>query len=147
MSAIEVKFRIRKITTDQFATVDSVVVQEDSIKVNFGFGFGINEDHKIVGCNAKFEFSSNEVPFIILNVLCDFEIAPESWNSFINTELKSIILPVSLVTHMAVLTVGTARGVLHSKTENTKFNKYLLPTINVTESLRSDIAIALEKLT
>jgi len=64
----------------------------------------------------------------------------------INTELKSIILPVSLITHMAVLTVGTARGILHSKTENTKFNKYLLPTINVTESLKSDIAIALEKL-
>lgn len=146
MNENQVKFGLRKITTGQFATIDSVDIHDALIKLNFGFSFGLNEELKIVGCNAKFEFISNEMPFIILNVMCDFEIEPDSWNSFIDTKLKTITLPLSMVTHIAVLTVGTARGVLHNKTENTKYNKYFLPTVNVSESIKSDIKIALQRL-
>jgi hypothetical protein len=146
MTENEIKFGLRKITTGQFATIDSVQVYEDAIRLNFGFGFGINEDFRIVGCNAKFEFLSKEVPFIVLNVMCDFEIETESWTNLINTDLKTINLPVPLITHLAVLTVGTARGILHCKTENTAFNKYFLPPLNVTESLKTDIVITSQKL-
>jgi hypothetical protein len=37
-----------------------------------------------------------------------------------------------------MLTVGTARGVLHAKTENTKYNRYVLPTINVASMIKND---------
>lgn len=145
MNQEEIKFGLRKITTGQFATIDSVIINEDSIQLNFGFTFSINEEFRMVGCNAKFEFVTEQMPFIVIDVSCDFEIAQESWANFINTEANSIILPLQMVTHMAVLTVGTTRGVLHSKTENTKFNKYFLPTINVTDSIKSDITIHLNK--
>lgn len=141
-----IKFGLRKITTGQFATIDSVAINEDAIQLNFGFTFGINEDHRIVGCNAKFEFFSHELPFIVIDVLCDFEVAQDSWNSFVNAESNIITLPLSMVTHMAVLTVGATRGVLHSRTENTKYNKYFLPTINVTDSITSDITIDMQKV-
>lgn len=146
MNENQIKFGLRKITAGQFATIDSVAIQEDLIKLNFGFTFGLNEEHRIVGCNVKFEFISNELPFIVFNTLCDFEIEPDSWNSFIDAELKIIKLPASMVTHIAVLTVGTARGILHCKTENTKYNKYFLPTINVSESIKDDITFPLQGL-
>lgn len=38
-----------------------------------------------------------------------------------------------------MLTIGTARGVLHSKTENTTFNQFLLPTLNVNELVQKDV--------
>ena len=47
--------------------------------------------------------------------------------------------------HLSVITVGTARGVLHAKTENTPFNKFVLPTINVTELVKEDVSFDLEK--
>lgn len=146
MNQEEIKFGLRKITTGQFATIDSVAIHEDSIQLNFGFTFGINKEFRMVGCNAKFEFVSEQMPFMVIDVLCDFEVAQDSWTSFLNTGSNKIILPLSMVTHMAVLTVGTARGVLHSKTENTNYNKYFLPTINVTDSITSDITIDLSKV-
>ena len=40
-----------------------------------------------------------------------------------------------------MLTIGTARGVLHSKTENTPYNKYLLPTLNVSDLVNNDLIL------
>lgn len=145
MNSEEITFGLRKITTGQFATIDSVAIKDDSIRLNFCFTFGINEDFRMVVCTAKFEFFSEELPFMIIDVSCDFEVAQASWKYLINTDSNKIILPLFLVTHLAVLTVGTARGVLHCKTENTKYNKYFLPTINVTDSIKSDITIDLIK--
>lgn len=146
MNANIIKFALRKITTLQFATVDSVQVQLDTINLNYGFGFGLNEENKIVGCSVKFEFFSNSNLFIVINVLCDFAIEPESWESFIDKEKNVMVLPISIATHLATLTVGTARGILHAKTENTDFNKYFIPTINVTDSLKEDVVIPLLKV-
>lgn len=143
MEENKVKFGLRKITTTQFATIDSVEIDVQSIKLNFGFGFGINEANRLLGCAAKFEFLSNGMPFIVLSLTCDFEIESETWDSFIHTDSNTIVFPLSMVTHLAVLAVGTARGVLHAKTENTKYNQYFLPTINVTDNIKEDIVIAL----
>ena len=37
--------------------------------------------------------------------------------------------------------MGTLRGVLHAKVENTPYNMFILPTINVTELVKEDIVI------
>lgn len=41
--------------------------------------------------------------------------------------------------HLTTIMVGTARGILHAKTENTLFNQFLLPTIDVTELVTDDV--------
>jgi len=146
MSTDIIKFALRKITTLQFATIDSVQVQEDKINLNFGFGFGSNEENKIIGCSVKFEFLSDATPFIVLNIVCDFAIEPDSWAGFYDNEKNAIVLPVSIASHLATITVGTARGILHAKTENTVINKYFLPTINISDSLQHDVVISSQKL-
>lgn len=146
MNGSDIKFGLRKISTGEFATIDSVAVQEDAIRLNFSVGLVISEEQRMIDCNTKFEFLSKEVPFIVLNVQCAFQIAPDSWESFINKESKTIVIPVSFSTHLAFLTVGTARGILHSKTENTPFNKYFLPTLNISNIIKNDIIIESKKL-
>ncbi|WP_262906606.1 hypothetical protein [Tenacibaculum finnmarkense] len=37
-----------------------------------------------------------------------------------------------------MITVGTTRGVLHSKTDNTIFNEFILPTLNVSQMITED---------
>jgi hypothetical protein len=136
-----VPFRLVNIATTQFATIDSVSIQDDSIDISVEYSFGINEENRILGCHSRFLFLSNKNTFIILHVSCEFEIELEAWSHFINQESKKITFPKLLGTHLATITVGTARGVLHTKTENTKFNSYFLPTIDVTQSIISDISL------
>ncbi|HBF88041.1 MAG TPA: hypothetical protein DDX39_05305 [Bacteroidales bacterium] len=145
MNKNNVKFGLRKISTVQFATFDSVDIKEETIKLNVGFGYGLNAGQKILGLHTRFEFLSNETPFIILNCVCDFEIDSKTWDSFINIVSNTLTIPHSLAIHLAMITVGTARGILHSKTENTKFNTYFLPTINVADSIKTNIVLELQK--
>ncbi|MPN63841.1 hypothetical protein SDC9_211608 [bioreactor metagenome] len=50
-----------------------------------------------------------------------------------------LLVPKNFMQHLAVITIGTARGILHAKTENTPFNQYVLPTINVSEMIKDDV--------
>lgn len=56
----------------------------------------------------------------------------------------SYLVTQGLATHFAVLTVGSARGILHAKTEGTIYNQYLLPTIDIKEMIQEDIILHLE---
>ncbi len=138
-----IQFGLRKIATLQFATFDTTEIVDNAINLNFAFGFGISAVNRLLAVSGKFEFLSNEKPFIGLDVSCEFEIEANTWNSFIDHENNTIVFPLAFVTQLATLTVGTARGVLHAKTENTKYNNYFLPTLNITESIKTDISIGL----
>ena len=56
-----------------------------------------------------------------------------------NKEKKELIVPKGFISHLVMISIGTTRGVLHSKTENTIYNKFLLPTINVNELIKEDV--------
>lgn len=141
----EIKFGLRKINAAQFATIDSVKVNEDSIDLNLGFMFGVDETTRFVECDFNVEIRSSKQAFIKINVSCVFEMVQEFWDSMMDIENNSICLPLVLVTHLATITVGTTRGILHSKTENTQFNKFFLPTVDVTQILTDDIIIELNE--
>ena len=141
MNIDKVKFGLRKITTQQFATFDSVKVEDKTIAINLNFGFGINDKHRILGCSARFNFLAKEESFMVLDVKCDFEIEEEAWNHFIDQDADTIVFPKGFVQHLGVITIGTSRGILHSKTENTE---YFIPTLDVTASLKEDIRIKLK---
>jgi len=49
------------------------------------------------------------------------------------------VIPKGFLTHLTVLTIGTARGVLHTKLEKTGFEKYLLPTLNISDLIKEDM--------
>ena len=53
-------------------------------------------------------------------------------------ESNLLKVPKGFLSHLAVLTIGTTRGILHAKTEGNCFNKYVLPAINVTEIIKED---------
>ena len=83
-------------------------------------------------------YKCNNNLFLVLKCESSFEIEIQSFEKFkFNKNL--IRLPKALLTHLGVLTVGTARGILHSKVENSKFSFLLLPTINVTEMIKEDM--------
>jgi len=78
-----------------------------------------------------------------LETSCEFKIDKESWDSFLQEDQKSIMFPQGLMTHLTTIMVGTARGILHTKTESTLFNRFPLPTVNVTELVTEDVVMYL----
>lgn len=138
----QISFGLRQITTEQFAIIESAF---DESKTNFELGtglrFGFNTDKRIITPLLAINFSQDKNPFLLLEIGCHFEIIEEHWKNLFNTDTLELKLPKELARHLVMLTVGTLRGVLHAKTENTPFNKFFIPTINVNDLVKEDILI------
>ena len=144
MEELKVVFILRKISTQQFATIDTNCVENTIIKLGTEIKYGIDEKHRMIACHSRIQFISNDLPFIIIHLSCEFELIEDSWHNFVDVSHNLLKLPVGFMQHLAVITIGTARGVLHAKTENTKYNQYFLPTINVTDLVKEDFVFNLE---
>lgn len=138
----QISFGLRQISTEQFAIIESAF---DESKDNFELGtelrFGFNTDKRIITPLLAINFSQDKNPFLLLEIGCHFEIIEEHWNNLFNSDTKELKLPKELARHLVMLTVGTLRGVLHAKTENTPFNKFFIPTVNVNDLVKEDLVI------
>ena len=135
-------FALTGLRTVSFAIIDTAYKKTGVSNLITGLGFGLDIDDHIVTCNFRVSFEKKKnQPFLLLEVQALFEIEKNDFLNKIKQEDNSYRLVKGLAVHFAVLTIGSARGVLHSKTEGTRFNEYLLPTINVNDMLKEDIII------
>ena len=134
-----IKFALTKINTDQFAIIENAFKQGDDVNVKIGLQFGANKENRILSVKVSIQFEQRELPFLIIEASCAFSIEPTDWNKLV--QKNNIIVPKRVMTHFAVLTVGTVRGILHAKTEGTNYNGFVIPTVNVTELITTDIRL------
>lgn len=131
-----ISFGLERITTEQFATVDNAYKKGQPITIETEFKAGVAKPERMVGIFMAFKFECAEKLFMVLEVACHFKIKQESWKSFESSKPHKV--PVDFMRHLGMITIGTARGVLHAKTENTKYNKFPIPLINVEEMIKND---------
>lgn len=136
-------FKFRKIITEQFAIIESAFNKEEDVKFNLNIKYGLNQKDKTVAVFVEPTFSQNKNPFLILEMVCHFKVEEKAWDSFKNQIKDKLVIPLGFIHHLTMLAIGTARGALHSKTENTPFNNYLMPTINITEIIKNDVSFDL----
>lgn len=135
-------FSLRKISTEQFAVIqDAYLGSSEEIQIGIDLRFGIDTENVGIVAFVKVHFEQEKSPFLVVEVGNHFAIDHTAWESFQKND-NGLVLPKGFASHLVMLTIGTLRGVLHSKTENTKFNKFLLPTINVTELIKDDIILS-----
>lgn len=72
--------------------------------------------------------------------MCAFKISEDDWAEMAREDGRTT-LPKGFLCHIAMHTVGTVRGILHVKTENTPFNRYILPVIDVEQTIDEDIIV------
>jgi hypothetical protein len=138
----KISFGLRQITTEQFAIIESAYNEnKGDIELGTGLRFGFNIEKKIISVLLAVNFSQENSPFLLLEIGCFFEIIEEHWVELFNSDTQEIKLSKGLATHFVMLSIGTLRGVLHAKTENTPFNKFFLPIINVNDLVKEDILI------
>ena len=134
---LSMKFNLLKIKTEQFAILEDNFDKNEIVNLNTNLSFGLNSMDKVFLLTPKYTFEINGKPFMTIQISCFFKIEDTTWDSFINK--KQIVLPKDFVAHMAMITVGTSRGILLTKTEGTVFNEYILPPLNVAEMIGEDI--------
>lgn len=138
-----VGFALRRISTEQFAIIEDGFTEGKDINLTTQLKFGANAEHKVIVLHANFRFEQDATPFVIVEAAGHFSIEEKAWSSFYNEEANNLTVPQGFMCHLAVLVIGTTRGILHAKTENTPFNRFFLPTINVTETIKEDVVIDL----
>ncbi len=138
-------FKLQNIETEQFATFEDAFTEGDTVSLSTNLKFGLDEEKQIIVVVLSVQFLQKKNPFLKLDAGCYFSISESSWKEFLNKDKSKIVIPKGFITHLSVLTIGTVRGILHEKTNNTPYNNYLLPTINVTEMITEDIEIELNE--
>ncbi|MFZ4753755.1 MAG: hypothetical protein ACOYLG_10460 [Chitinophagaceae bacterium] len=134
-----IQFQLIGIKTVEFATFEQDFVADGEFMVNTNLNYSFHLEDKVVIVNAKFIFLCNEKPVIAIAVNCYFNL--RQWDEYYSESEQKLTLPKNLAQHIAVITIGTTRGVLHTKTEGTLLNSLLLPSINVLELVPNDIII------
>lgn len=141
---LALKFRIADINTLEFAILEENYEKPHEVELSTSLNFGFDKEKHVLGVDVKFQFMQDEKAFLLITVQCGFEIEDKAWDSLINDD--TITIPKGFASHLAVITIGTARGVLHEKTNDTPFNNFIIPTINLTTLIEEDVVLDIEAI-
>ena len=137
------RFRMFRIHTNQFAVFKDIFPDSDNLGFQIGLNFKHADNGQKIACAMMFILCDGDERILMLEITCEFEIFEEDWKSFCKDNVVTI--PKDTLEFFALHTVGTARGILHCKTEGTSFNGVIMPPINVSEINNSDIVIDMNK--
>lgn len=142
---VEVPIALLKISTEQFAHyIENLPSDknEAELAMNNSISFGIDVAKEVVACLFKFELvATDERPIILIETGVHFAIEPEAFTKLFNRKKKQFTLPFNSACHIFSITVGVARGILHSKTENTVLNGLFIPLLHSETLISEDIII------
>lgn len=126
-----IPFRIFKITNDPIELHADLF--DGQSPTEFGTEFSFNGDLKqrIIGCRSIYIFRQGANILSSLTVYCYFEIASEYVNE--NLADGKLMLNKDFLRYLATISVGTARGIQHAKTQGTILNGFVIPPVNLME--------------
>lgn len=130
------------IRTEEFAILEKFPKVENDMGFNTEIQFTIYEETKEMTCFVSVEFIIKKIKLLKLKVACHFAVKPENWEDF--TVENRLIVPKDFLVHLAMIAVGTTRGVLHAKTENTEYQLFAMPLIDVQNVITEDEIFELE---
>lgn len=135
-----IKFKPTEIKTIQFAELQPPTdLKKQKVKTELRLGFDLNT--RTIAVFAKFSFLEDEKLTLLLEVMCAYQVKRTSWEE--NILDGEIVFPATILRHFAMLTVGTARGILHVRAEQTAHNRTILPTINLQKMIQDELRIKL----
>ncbi|MGL4596114.1 MAG: hypothetical protein ACRCYO_01220 [Bacteroidia bacterium] len=139
-----IDFALVGIRTEQFAILEANYNAKKETAIGTKLEVKIDDENKHIGIFSEVVFLQGKKTFLKICVSCHFEVEENSWAQFIVKKQKKIIIPSYFLAHLAMITIGTTRGVLFAKTEGSPFAKFIIPTINVTELFTDDIQIDID---
>lgn len=130
-----IPYRIKQIKTKQFAYFPDNYINGKDVSINVGFGFNVQSDLKKIICVSRFSYNQDDVLLMTTEIECSFEISQDGFEQLQQTRT----VPVAFLRYLATIATGTARGIIHAQTEGTVINSIVLPPINLTEVITTDL--------
>lgn len=138
-----IRFNMVKISIKQFAIVSEIGSDADKIGMELGFNVNYSMNMHRIGVSPMITLlGENSQKLLILELFCEFDIHPDDWGKMIDG--KKLVIPKGFLGYLISQSVGTLRGVLYCKTEDTPYSIFLLPSINVSEMVQNDAEFELE---
>lgn len=132
-----IPYKIARLETKQFAIFPESFNNSEGVGVNSSYEFSISADLTAIRCRSIFRYIQDEKILLVLELNAFFAIAHEGI-----TEIKEKgSVPVDFLRYMGTIVVGTARGIIHTKTEGSVLNSIVLPPINLVEIIKEDLAV------
>ena len=129
MEQKKVGFELQGIKTEQFAILNENFNHKKPVDLNSQLQFKFDQKQSLIGVEIGFEYLQSKKILLKIVVSCHFKIEADSWQTFLEIQKGKIVVPKGFLAHLAMITVGTTRGVLHTKTESTDYAKFILPAI------------------
>ncbi len=137
---IQVGFALQGIKTEQFAIFEAHYAPKKETALGTEWQFKLDQKNKQIGVFLGFEFLQGKKVFLKIQVSCHFKVEDSSWHNFIQKTEAKLVVPKGFLSHLAMITTGTTRGILFAKTESTPFSKFIVPTLNVAEMVTEDVS-------
>jgi len=138
----EIGIKLVGIKTEQFAIFKENYRAKKKIGLETQIQFKIDNIQKQIVPFILFDFEEGKKVFLKFMLSCHFIIEEQYWNAFLIE--NKLILPKEFLSHIAMITIGTARGVLFAKTEGTIFNQFIIPTVNISEMITEDASFEID---
>ena len=136
-----IRFSFAGINTDEFAVLNEAYFPEQVANLNTTMAFQFNAAEKIFGMQVKFVISQQERTIAVLAVSCLFRIVAEDWVTIYADDIHQLTMPKLPALHFASMTISTARGVWHARTEKLPLRALIIPPINTTDFIKDDIVL------
>jgi len=136
-----ISFQLIDIKIDEFAILEPSISNED-LQFASRLQFSADNKKEEIICSTIIEFISDKSIVMKLKTDVFFQIKPDHWKNFkFGNKIK---ISKIFLTHLGMISVGTARGILFVKTENTVFRNFTLPLIDINKMIDDDINFDLE---
>ncbi len=134
-------YTFRFIETLEFEIIEDAFDKEKPGNLSTHLQFGSNSEKQTIAVTCRFQFMQEEKPFMIIVVKCIFELEESAWNRLLDEEQMRVTLPVRFASHLAMTAIGTIRGILHEKTKGSKFDRLILPPVDLKQIVSKDIVL------
>jgi len=86
MSTNEISFKLHSIKTEQFAIIEDIYNESDSVQLESNYRYGSVIAEKLVAVLVNYKFKTPKGVFLTIEVSCMFGIKPDSWDSIYNVD-------------------------------------------------------------
>lgn len=131
-------FKIENIKVNQFAIIEPSSETKD-IQISGNITTSFNSEEYLINIILSSKYMIKEKQLLTFQVTCAFKIKDETWQEW--SKQNQVVIPRDFLVHLAVLTFGTARGILYERTSGTIYQTLYLPLTNVDEFFKEDIVI------
>lgn len=135
-----IPYTISQIKTPQFAIFPDKFVNGEKVTMNVSVSFGVFKDLQQIKCGLDIQFLQGDTLLLTTVIECYFRISQEGINNI--KEIGKI--DVDFLRYVGTIAIGTARGVIAAKTEDTVLNGIVLPPINLVKLIKTDMTLPMQ---